>query len=269
MLNTLPPKEKKSTTDKPEWVHVEYRFYPLAEAVLIGVVSFCAIFITTWFIYFHTLNAQKGEIREGLLRAGAVGALFVDGDLHSQFISRDQEQSEAYLKALKPLKNIMQADSTIAYVYTLVMKNNKVYFVLDPTLTGDRDHNGLDDKSHIMDPYPDAGPLVLQAFREQRNVVSQEPYTDSWGSFLSAYIPVYDSNQKFVCLLGIDIRADNYLERLAPIRRATIRAMVTGFFVSFLIAALVWFMRNFSKIMNRSRHEIYEDYMRLKNGEKL
>ncbi|NHQ61099.1 chemotaxis protein [Chlorobium sp. BLA1] len=269
MLNTLRPKERNISTDKPEWVNVEYRFYPLAEAVIIGVVAFCAIFITTWFIYYHTLNAQKGEIREGLLRSGAIGALFVDGDLHSQFISRDQEQSEPYLKALEPLSNIMQADSSIAYVYTLVMKNNKVYFVLDPTPSGDRDGNGRDDKSHIMDPYPEAGPLVLRAFREQRKVVAQEPYTDSWGSFLSAYIPVYDSRHQFVCLLGIDIRADNYFERLAPIRRATIRAMVTGFFVSFLIAALVWFMRNFSKIMNHSRHRIYEDYMRLKDGEKL
>ncbi|WP_076790555.1 cache domain-containing protein [Chlorobium sp. KB01] len=269
MLNTLRQGERNSTSEKPEWLNVEYRFYPLAEAIVIGVVAFCAIFITTWFIYYHTLNAQKGEIREGLLRSGSIGALFVNGDIHRQFTVRNQEESEAYIKALEPLRKIMQTDSTVAYVYTLVMKNNKVYFVLDPTPTGDRDHNGIDDKSHIMDPYPDATQLVLRAFREQKKVVAQEPYTDSWGSFLSAYIPVYDSRHQFVCLLGIDIRADNYQERLAPIRRATIRAMVTGFFVSFLIAALVWFMRNFSKIMNHSRHKIYEDYMRLKNGEKV
>jgi len=45
--------------------------------------------------------------------------------------------------------------------------------------------------------------------------------------------------------------------------------MVTAFFVSFLIAALVWFMRNFSKIMNSSRHKIYEDYIRLKKDDHL
>ena len=117
--------------NNPEWVSAKYWFYPLTEAIIIGVVSFCAIFLTTYFIYFHTLNAQKGEIREGLLRTGAVCASFVDGDGHSQFISQDQEQTAAYARALQPLKNTLKADSTIAYVYTLVMKNDKVFFVLD------------------------------------------------------------------------------------------------------------------------------------------
>jgi len=267
--NTMHHKEESITTNKPEWVDVKYRFYPLAEAIIIGVVSFCAIFLTTYFIYVHTLNAQKGEIREGLLRTAAVCASFIDGDSHREFISRDQENSAAYFKALQPLKNTLQADSTIAYVYTIVMKNDRVFFVLDPTPPGMKNHDGIETKSHIMQPYPEASPLILKALKEHISVVEQEPYSDRWGSFLSAYIPVYDSHHHFACILGIDIRADNYFARLEPIKRATIRAMVTAFFVSFLISALGWFMRNFSKIMNYSRHKIYEDYMCLKKRDNL
>lgn len=267
MSDNLGSNQQDNNADNPEWVKVEYRFYPLTEAILISVVVFFAIFITTYFIYFHTLNAQKGEIREGLLRTASVGALFVDGDAHRQFISPDQEKSAEYAKAILPLKNILVADSTIAYVYTLVMKNDKVYFVLDPTLSNHKNGNGIDDKSHIMQEYREANNVVILALKKHLRIADQEPYQDRWGSFISAYVPVYDSHGKFACVLGVDIRADNYFKRLAPIKRATIRAVVTGFFVSFLIGALVWFMRKFSKIMNRSRHNIYEKYIRLKSGQ--
>jgi hypothetical protein len=262
-------KEESCLENKPEWVGTKYQFYPLTEAIIIGVVSFCAIFLTTYFIYVQTLNAQKGEIREGLLRTGAVCAAFVDGDGHGQFISQDQEQTAAYTRALQPLKNTLHADSTIAYVYTLVMKNDKVFFIHDPTPAGVKGPDGIETKSHIMEPYPEASPVLIRALKEHIRIAEQEPYKDRWGSFLSAYIPVYDSHHQFVSILAIDIRADNYFKRLEPIKRATIRAMVTAFFVSFLIAALVWFMRNFSKTMNNSRHKIYEDYIRLKNGDHL
>ena len=235
--------EESITANKPEWINVKYRFYPLTEAIVIGVVSFCAIFLTTYFIYVHTLNAQKGEIREGLQRTASVCASFIDGDSHRQFISRNQENSAAYFNALQPLKKTLQADPTIAYVYTLVMQNDKVFFVLDPTAPGIKDHDGIEAKSHIMQPYPEASKLLVKALKQHIKIVEQEPYKDRWGSFLSAYIPVYDSHKKFVCILAIDIRADNYFARLEPIKRATIRAMVTAFFVSFLIAALVWLIK--------------------------
>ena len=267
-IMVMQEKKEDIIADRPEWFNVKYRFYPLTEAVIIGIASFVVIFITTYFIYHHTLNAQKGEIREGLLRTGSVVASFVDGDLHRQFISQDQEQSSEYKIAMKPLINALRSDSSIAYVYTLILKDNKVYFVLDPTTEGDKNNDGLDDKSHIMQPYSEASPVVIRALKEHIRIALQEPVTDRWGSFMSAYVPVYDSHGKFVCILGIDIRAQNYFERLAPIKRATTRAIVTGFFVSFLMAALVWFTRNFSKVMNHSRHKIYNDFITLKNGDK-
>lgn len=242
----------------------EYPFHPLTEGIVIGILVFFAIFITTYFIYYHTLNAQKGEIREGLLRTGSVLASFIDGDTHKKFISRDQEQSPLYEQALLPFKKTLHADSTIAFVYTLVLKNDKVYFVLDPTPSSDKNKDGIDDKSHIMQPYTEASKGAVRALKEHIKIAENEPYQDRWGSFMSAYIPFYDSNKQFVGVVGIDIRADNYYKRLAPIQRATIRAMVTAFFISFLISSAVWFMRNFSKIINQSRHKIYKEYLHLK-----
>jgi hypothetical protein len=225
----------------------EYTFRPLTEAIVVGIAFFLAIFVTTFFIYHHALEAQKGEIREGLVRTGEVLANFIDADQHNSFRSPDQKTSAAYLKAVEPLRKTVEADDTIPFAYTTILKDGKVYFVLDPVPADSPDAVG------IMEEYADASPELKEALKEGKVTTSQEPYTDEWGSFVSGHIPLIDSAGEAVGVLSIDIDATAYFERLAPIKRATIRAMVTAFFISYLIAALVWFMRNFSAVINKKR----------------
>jgi sensor histidine kinase regulating citrate/malate metabolism len=133
------------------------------------------------------------------------------------------------------------------------MKNEKVYFILDATPEGDADNDGIDDKAHIMDEYPEASAEMLKALKSNEVVVTDEPVSDQWGSFMSGYVPMINSNGESVGVLGIDIKAENYFTRLKPIKRATTRAMVLGFFISFLVASLVWFTRRFGLVINKKR----------------
>ena len=73
-----------------------YRFYPLTEALLIGSVIFIAIFLTSYFIFYHALEAQKDEIREGLVRTAQAMTTTIDPQLHRTFIHKEQEETEAY-----------------------------------------------------------------------------------------------------------------------------------------------------------------------------
>ena len=53
-----------------------------------------------------------------------------------------------------------------------------MFFVLDPTPEGDSDGDGVDDKAHIMDEYSEATEDMITALKEERVVVSKEPYQD-------------------------------------------------------------------------------------------
>lgn len=256
-------KELRVETEDKTVAVKRYRFMPLTEALVIGLSMFAAIFVTTYFIYTHAVNAQKGEIQDGLLRVARTVTTFVDGDLHKTFTSKLQERTDEYKQAIDPLERAVNADPTIAYVYTVVLRDNQVYFILDPTPSGDEDGDGVDDKSNIMEPYPEATPEMLMALKEQKAVVEPQVYTDRWGSFLSGYVPFYDSEGEFVGVLGVDISADDYLARFTPIKRATIRAIVTGFFVAFLVGSIVWFTRNFAKVLNEKRISLIQELQRL------
>jgi hypothetical protein len=246
----------ESTTVK--WKH--YRIYPLYEAIFIGIGVFFAIFITTYFIYHYSINAQKEEIKEGLLRTARIVSSFIDKDQHSRFINPEQQLSPMYANAIQPLESALKADDSIEYLYTAILKDDKVYFILDATPKGDNDNDGIEDKANIMDVYPEASKEMLEALRTKSPVVADEPYTDRWGSFISGYIPLLNANDELVGVLGIDIKAKNYFLRLEPIKRATTRAMVLGFFIAFLVASLVWFTRKFGLVINNKRKELFDQF---------
>lgn len=235
-----------------------YRIYPLSEAILIGSFVFFAIFLTTFFIYHYALDAQKGEIKEGLLRTAKVVSAFVEPDVH-QTLSAGEEGSKAYLEQIKPLEEALKADESIEYLYTAIINKNKVYFILDATPSGDADNDGVEDKAGIMEEYPEASKEIIQALTKEEVVISEKPYTDRWGSFLSAYVPLLNNNGDMVAVLGIDIEASQYFSRLEPIKRATTRTMVIGFFISFLVGSIVWFTRNFGLKINNKRKELADE----------
>ncbi len=244
----------------------DYRFRPLTEAIIIGLSILLVILSVSYFIYSHALDAQKGEIREGLLRTAVTISSIIDGDIHNRFKHPDQEHEESYLNFIKPLEKILSLDESIVFIYTTVMIDDKVYFVVDPTPEGDADGDGIDDKSHIMELYKNADSALRKALKEQVAMATDEPYVDKWGSFMSAYAPFYTRDGDFAGVVGIDITANNYFTRLKPMLRSTVRAMVAGCFVSFVVAALVWFMRNFAKIINARRKTVVQDFAALQHS---
>ncbi len=129
------------------------------------------------------------------------------------------EEIRAYKEYLNnAIKNIPQADD----LYTLRMnKDGNVVFGVDA-------YSG-EDAPAVGEVYPDATDTVIEAFSNGA-VISIEPdvYTDEWGTWLSAYTPIYRSDGTVAEILAVDMIADSYLENK---RRAFTTAMII-FFVS-------------------------------------
>lgn len=239
----------------------EYRIRPLLEAVFTFVAVMVAVATTVYFIYARALDAQKAEIREGVLRTARMVASQIDPVLHQSFTRPEDEESEAYQRIDAMMLRFLRADPKIAYVYTAVAKDGRIHFILDPT-PPPADPAAEDKSVRLMDPYEDANPEIQRALREQVVVVSDEPYTDQWGTFVSGYVPLLDAQGRFYAVLGMDLEVSEYFQRLEPIKRATVRAMVTGFFIAFLTAAAVWFLRNFIRVINDRRLALYREIRR-------
>ena len=238
---------------KPEKHSVKnYNFSPYIEGISIGLVALFSLQIVTHFLYYHARSAQSGEIKEGLLRTARIVAELIDVEKHKLINDKDLQESKLYQEALLPLKRAEISDPDIEFVYTNILNDEKICFILDAA-------EG-EDQSLILDEYGEPSPDLVEALNKQIETVSQEPYEDEWGHHMSVFVPFYDDSEKMVGTLGMDISAREYRQRLAPIKLAYQRASVASFVVSFFFGLAVSFLRNFAKQMNHSRQEISKDF---------
>lgn len=179
-------------------------------------------------LYLVSLEAIRVEVENDLVRSAQVAATMIDGDTHKTFQSPDQESSEVYEKAIKPMRAVLEASEDISFVYTLIDHRGEARFILDPTEAGDSDNDGVDDKSHIMQPYPEITAVARRAIRERKAYAETEPSVDPWGTFISGYAPFFDSKGKFVGIVGIDLDAADYVGRLEGVRHAGLLGLLVG-----------------------------------------
>jgi HD-GYP domain-containing protein (c-di-GMP phosphodiesterase class II) len=216
-----------------KWVcTVLSKLSPTAAGLLSGGIVLTCSLACSVSLYRVAVVAQKEGVRLNLVRAASQAAAVINGDQHRRFRERAQERSPEYKAAVAPLDRMLASTDDLAFVYTCILENGKVYFVLDPTSQGDADLDGVDDKSHVMEPYEEATPAMLSALRHARPTADIEPTADKWGSFISGYAPFFDSRGALAGIVGVDLRAEAYVERLARLRNGIIASVMFAFVLS-------------------------------------
>jgi signal transduction histidine kinase/DNA-binding response OmpR family regulator len=196
------------------------------KGLAVGALVLIATILCSAVLHFRAMAALRSEVQDKLLRVARGTAARIDGDLHRTFKSQEQESSPEYVRALAPLRETLNwrvgarlERNDYHFIYTCVLDGEEVRFVLDPT-ESKLNSEGIDEKSHIWQAYPDASERLLHTLKTGEPQADQEPYTDQWGTFVSGYAPFFDSAGKLAGAVGVDWRAETYAERLSGIRRA-------------------------------------------------
>lgn len=244
----------------------KYLIYPLAEGVILALIALLLTAVTAFFIYHHALKAIKAEIKDGLLRTASGIAACLDKDLIESFDSPEKKNLPEYQAMLKTLQQARIATKHCTYLYVNRLQGEKVVFILDPTPVDEEGKPLFADEKNLAPSIPnteysEAGPELLKALKEKVSVVSEEPYTDQWGTFYSAYIPLFNSKKEMIGTLGADLRIDDMLARCEPIEDATKRAFFVSVILAMLFGTLIWFTRRFSLQLNESRYFILDNFI--------
>lgn len=202
-------------------------------AIVIGLSTFLAVIASCYTLYFFALKAIHADIEHHLSSIVQAITQRVDADQHANFTSAAQETSEAYLKQIAKMQEVQELFSDIKYVYTCIQKADGIYFVFDTTQPGIYE-NGVETKAHIMQKYDEAQhiPGLMRAFATQRATITSKPYSDRWGSFVSAYAPLFNSKSEFVGVAAVDLEAQKYVTQIARITNATLLCITIGLLIS-------------------------------------
>ncbi len=237
------------------------RVRPALEAAFVGLVVLLTALAGIWLLTLQSLSAQKQTFREDMLRMVRAAAGLVDGDLHAQLTDPAQQEGEEYRRALAPLVDFHRGVPEISYLYTLIDREGQFRFVLDTATAADRlEFDREMEPSGLMDAYEsksiEEDRAEMEALREGKTYVSHEPFTDEFGTFLTAVAPVKTRDGRTVGIIGLDLNAADYIARLD---RVTLSATLSAAFALFASIALGGFVFHIRRRLKRQEDAILRE----------
>ena len=195
----------------------------LALAFLFIAVS---VSLLTGWVVFTVVQAQITEqLRQRALSMVTLAALEQDANLHVT-LTRPSDEDNSIFRALRATNEaIINTDADIGSVYTMRQnEKGEIYFVVDsvsPVLSV------LRGPAKLGETYPDAGALLVENFAAMNQPMAEKStYTDSWGTWLSAYAPFYRPDGTREGVLGLDLSANALTEARNNTLRSTLWTIV-------------------------------------------
>ena len=169
----------------------------------------------------------REQINQRMLDVANSASALLNGD-EIKTIDAQDAGTEKYERAMNVLR-AFQDNIELDYIYG-IEENTKGVFTL--AIDPDRD-----DPAQFGEPILATDALINAAAGKPD--VDKEPHSDRWGSFYSAYSPIYDSEGNIAGIVGVDFSSKWYDEMLSSNKSAavilTMVAMTVGIVLSFII----------------------------------
>lgn len=181
-------------------------------AIGFAIVGVLASALAVSLSYLQARNHLFREKQNKLIALAANAALQINGDAHAQLQTAADMDTDIYRELQNKSFAIAATDPEILYVYTM-RKNEagEIYFVLDaghePGATPE-EYKPV----KIGTRYESPSEFLVENFDTLRApTVETKFYTDEFGTYLTAYAPLYKSNGQVEGILGVDILAQDIL----------------------------------------------------------
>ncbi len=169
----------------------------------IVLVLFTSISLSL-FISSSVKQTMREDLQKQLHNVVSVGSLVIQGDELDLLVDQSQENSPAYLNVKKQLQAVRDSSLNIRHVYTMRMGSNQsFYFIVDA-------EESLEEMSHLGEEYPNPTELQRKIFTHPSGAYVESVFnTDQWGTWLSGYAPIFNSQGELAGIIGADISADD------------------------------------------------------------
>lgn len=170
-----------------------------------GIVALTAI-LTGYSTYTISRQIMRKDLEKRIVGIAAIGVQRLDADAHHSLMSAGQETTDVYRTLKKILQEIRDCDTDVRFVYTMrKTSDGLLVFVVD----AEEDASKM---SHIGDKYTEATPVMQGMFAHPVGPVCEPSFsTDEWGTWLSAYAPIWRGDT-LEAILGVDISAEQIVK---------------------------------------------------------
>ncbi|MBI5170378.1 MAG: response regulator [Candidatus Eisenbacteria bacterium] len=152
---------------------------------------------------------------------------------HERITRHTRPDDPDYLQMIESQKRWLEANPSVNDIYTFRMDaDGTVRLIVDSETDYDRDGRydaGKEQRTAIGEVYDDHNAELMRAFGGEITF-QDRPYTDKWGTWVSAYAPMRGSDGRVEAVLGVDFDAREWH---STIERA--RTSVMGYLFVFVL----------------------------------
>jgi len=202
------------------------------------VNSLIAILVSLAIIQFQTRKVMFKELQSKVIAVSATTAASINGDDVKKIQNVEDQKSEVYLQIRDQLRAARDANRTkdiyvkFLYITRPAPKNpSKFVFVVDP------EENEADFSPVGTDNPGTAEDRLYDHLTEGYS--NDELVTDPWGTWLTGYSPIYDSQKKYVASVGADISATFIRSTLNRLLYFGISAFIASFIFAMFAATFL------------------------------
>ena len=184
------------------------------------------------FLYLNARESIMEQLRSRLSSTAAIVSRDLDANELRDIRNANDVSKLEYRQTLEALRGAVAANPDIAFLYVMRLDGEgRVLFVVDTDASSGQALPGRE--------YAPVDDRLLAGFKGP--VADRRFVDDEWGSFISGYAPILNSNGEY--LLGIDMRANEARAKLSGIHRAGLGGLVAALLLSWLMAE--WMSRHF------------------------
>ena len=171
----------------------------LLESLLVGIAVTVAVGAGIAGMWASSESTVRDNYHQHLVQLAIAAAQQVDPALHDRIRSPAQMDGPEYRQAVEPLRRMLVAIPDIRYIYTLVRDGSTIRFILDAAEQGDKDRDGVEDRSAVWDISNNKTAAIQVALGHDGEAGQPDatdwPYTDPWGTFMTGYAPLHDAHR--------------------------------------------------------------------------
>lgn len=235
------------------------------------VMLLCAILglivLFTYFLFSRAQQVMDAQLRDHLRDTAAVAAMQFQGEVVDAMVKKPSQPmlKDVVQRLIDIRDNIPEV--RFAYIMRRTGKSQRLAFVADADMFATKaelDFNGNGEVDEDEEPavpgelYDISGIPALQEAAFLYPTVDEEIVVDKWGKLFSGYAPIRRADGSVAAVLGLDMRADDYLAASQAIFSRALLMLVL--LVASLLVALL------AVYIHRRRFELLEHIERERTG---
>ncbi|ADL52261.1 methyl-accepting chemotaxis protein [Clostridium cellulovorans] len=212
--------------------------------ILLSIVVI-VLLVTNYYIFAKFQKELKTSTKDCIIELQQS----IDGDTLKKVIEARSKDNDEY-KKIEYSMSMAKVRSVARNFYTLLkVDDNTTKFLVDVSV----EPSGFLDKYEMTD-------TMKKAF-DGEIVVSDKAYTDEYGTFISAYAPIKDSQGKVISVMAIDVDASVFENIKSMVFKTTVLVMVI------LVVAVMVAVYIFSQVLGKNISKIKGTLEKISKGD--